>query len=88
MDQLPFYLLFVINLVILYIWHDEKQQFTKDRKDAAAERKDLYDRLMARNFDQYKDREGLEENQLETVVDPEDPITDLADARDEIEANG
>jgi hypothetical protein len=45
------------------------------------ERKDMLDRLMARNFIEYKDNEKLEQNKLE----PEkDETVDLVDAKKEL----
>lgn len=45
------------------------------------ERKDMLDRLMSRNFTEYKDNEKPEKNQLE----PEDDgLTDLEEAKNEM----
>ena len=45
------------------------------------ERKDMLDRLMARNFTEYKDNERAEPNQLEPKPDE---TVELADAREEL----
>lgn len=69
MEWLPAYLLFILNVLLLIFWY-------LDRRAADAERKDLYDRLMAKNLIEYKDNVVVEEKEEEPEPQTEFEIED------------
>jgi hypothetical protein len=99
MEYLPTYILAVVLIAQLYFSYRDRQDATVERmelqeahraqlKEATdthnLEKAALLDRLMAKDFEQFKDNETLEENSLDTPNEtPEE--TDIEDAREEIE---
>ena len=97
----PIFILSIIIGALAYCWHlDHKealhemrimlQEFAAERarinEAHDIERSGLLDRLMARDFQQFKENEPLPEAEDEKVE--EETIVPLEDAREEIEDNG
>ncbi len=78
---LPLIFQTLILILILLFWYKDRDNAINERLTLGEERKDLYDRLMARNFVEYKDNVDPESNEIE---DEESDIADIDDAKEEI----
>lgn len=89
MVTIPVYLLTLILIAVLYFSYRDRQDASEERQylisDHQEEVRSILDRLMAKDFTEFKSQETYEEN-LAPVPPTNPEEVDLEDAREEIEA--
>lgn len=91
MEYLPTYLLTIVLIAVLFYSYRDRQDAREERAqliiDHMKRESDLLDRLMARDFQHYKDNVETDDPTV-TVVDEtkEEGVDELEDAREELEA--
>ncbi len=90
MEYIPTYLLTVVLIAVLYFSYRDREDAKEERAELlrsyADRERSLLDRIMAKNFEEFKDNETSLESSFTSVNDEEETEeAELDDVREELE---